>query len=110
MKLAYLETSDPGLRWMRSYYRRNPQLNRSKFLAALKRAEQTLCEFPMSGERFQDFGGVREYPIQGTAFSLLYTVSRETVWVIDIRDQRGLRSAEALRMYNRELRQRYGLL
>lgn len=94
---------------MRSYYRNNPQLDRSKALAALQRAEQTLCEFPASGATFQDLDGVREYVIQGTAFSLLYTVARDTIWIIDVHDQRGLRSADALRLFNRELRLRYGV-
>ena len=52
---------------------------------------------------------VREYKIIGTAFSLLYTVANDTIWIIDIRDQRGFRSAEALRYFNQELRQRLGL-
>jgi hypothetical protein len=40
--------------------------------------------------------------IQGTSFSLLYTVARDTVWIIDIRDQRGRRSADALRRFLRD--------
>lgn len=49
---------------------------------------------------------MREYLLQGTCFSLIYTVARETVWIIDIHDQRGRRSAEALRDFTRELRAR----
>jgi len=109
MELRYLATSEPGLRWFRAYYRQNPQLNLSKAIDALMRAEANLLEFPLSGPRFEDFDPVREYRIQGTAFSLLYTVSRETVWIIDLRDQRGRRSAEALRLHARELRARFGL-
>jgi hypothetical protein len=52
---------------------------------------------------------VREYNITGTAFSLLYSVMADNIWIIDIRDQRGLRSAEALRTFTSELRQRFGL-
>ncbi|NKC15527.1 MAG: hypothetical protein GKR94_26025 [Gammaproteobacteria bacterium] len=94
---------------MRAYYRKNPQLNRAKALASLKRAEQILLEFPTSGGRFQDLEAVREYLIDGTTSSLLYTVARDTVWIIDIRDQRGFRNAESLRSCTRELRQRYGI-
>ncbi|MFT6168575.1 MAG: hypothetical protein ACJAR9_000685 [Celeribacter sp.] len=107
MKLEYLETSHPGVRWMRSYYRQNPQLNRAKVLASLQAAERIISEFPTTGHTFQELEDVFEYLIQGTTFSLLYTVARGTVWIIDVRDQRGLRSAEALRLYERELRQQY---
>ena len=108
MKLDYLQTAQPGARWFRGYYRRNPQLDIAKAVAALKAAEQTLIAHPMAGERLDGLADVRELKIIGTAFSLLYTVRLETVYVIDIRDQRGLRSADALRQFTRELRQRMG--
>lgn len=95
---------------MRSYYRKNPQLNRAKALAALQRAELNITEFPTVGHRYQDMTNVLEYRIEGTTFSLLYTLARDTVWVIDVRDQRGFRSAEALRLFARELRQRHGII
>lgn len=109
MKLEYLQTSQIGLRWLRTYFRQNPELDFPKFLASLRRAEEQLKEFPGAGETFEDSEIVREYHIKGSAFSLLYTIARETVWIIDIRDARGYRSAEALRLFNRELRERFGI-
>lgn len=109
MKLEYLKTAEAGARWFRSYYRQNPQLNLPKAVAALRLAEATLRQHPMAGERFEDRLSVREFKVQGTAFSLLYTIALGAIWVIDIRDQRGLRSAEALRHFTGELRQRFGL-
>jgi hypothetical protein len=91
---------------MRSYYRRNPQLDHERAAAALRTAETMLLEHPAAGRRFEEFDAVREYVLQGTSFSLLYTVARDTVWIIDVRDQRGRRSAEALRAFLRELRAR----
>ena len=44
MHLRYLETSVPGLRWMRAYYKKNPQLDRAKALEALRKTEQLLTE------------------------------------------------------------------
>ena len=99
MKLSYLATAEPGLRWFRQYYLKNPQLDRTKAIHALATAEATLIEFPFSGAVYEDFEAVREYKIVGTAFSLLYSVARENVWIIDVRDQRGQRSAEALRRF-----------
>ena len=107
MKIQYLLTVEAGARWFRSYYRRNPQLDFRKATAALRAAEQTLSEFPLVGERFEEREDVREQHILGTPFSLLYTVARDTIWIIDLRDTRGLRSAESLRLFSRELRARF---
>ena len=93
---------------MRTYYRRNPQLDVRRAAASLRTAETILREHPAAGRRFEDFEIVREYLLQGTSFSLLYTVARDTIWIIDVRDQRGLRSAEALRQFLRELRAKLG--
>ena len=91
MKLEYLRTSKPGLRWMREYYRCHPQLDTRRAAVSLRTAERVLSGHPAARRRFEDFETVREYLIQGTSFSLLYTVARDTVWIIDIRDQRGRR-------------------
>ena len=99
MRLSYLPTTEPGLRWFRLYYRNNPQLDRAKAIQALAQAERVLLEFPFSGAVYEDFEAVREYSIPGTAFALLYAVARETVWIIDLRNQRGQRSAGALRRF-----------
>lgn len=107
MKLEYLQTAQAGVRWFRGYYRKNPQLNLPKAVAALRVAELTLRENPMAGERFDDFDTVREYKIIATAFSLLYILADDRVLMIDLRDQRGFRSADALRAFVAELRQRH---
>ena len=106
VRLRYLPTAEPGLRWFRSYFRKNPQLDLAKAIDALRRAEAMLVEFPFSGAGYEDFEAVREHKIQGTAFSLLYSVTRETLWIIDLRDQRGQRSAEALAQFLEDLRRR----
>lgn len=103
MKLRYLRTSEPGLRWMRTCFRRHSQLDLQRAAASLRTAETVLKEHPAAGRHYEDFEAVREFPIRNTSFSLLYTVARETVWVIDVRDQRGQRSAEALQHFVGEL-------
>lgn len=109
MKIKYLLTVEHGARWFRSYYRRNPQLDYKRAVEALKTAERTLSDFPMSAERFEERDDVREQQILGTPFSLLYTIANDTIWIIDIRDTRGLRSAEALRAFTKELQDRFGI-
>lgn len=46
------------------------------------------------------------YPLHGTVFSFLYMVKNETVWIIDMHDQGGFRSADVLRQFAAELRAR----
>lgn len=105
-RLEYLTTAEPGLRWMRTYYRRHPQLDARRASASPRAAEDLLREHPGAGRRFEDFERVREHPIQGTHFSLLYTEDRGTVWIIDVRDQRGRRSADALAAFLEQLRRK----
>jgi hypothetical protein len=109
MKIEYLLTSEAGSQWLRRYYRKNPQLDFKKLKIAFRVAEKTLSEFPFSGECFEEYENVREYPIQGSNFSILYTIARNTIWVIDIRDARGYRSADALTLFSNELRSRFGI-
>ena len=58
--LRYLATAEPGLRWMRTYYRRHPQLDVACAVEALRRAEAVLRAYPEAGHRYQDFEAVRE--------------------------------------------------
>lgn len=107
MKVEFLQTSQPGLRWMVQYYRSNPQLDEAKAFANFAATERRIAELPPRKDTFAGLKNVWEAKIQKTAFSFLYTIRDQTVYVIDVRDQRGHRSAEALRAFDRELRQRY---
>ena len=106
MELRFLDTAQPGLRWFRRYYVRNPQLSSQKALASFAAARALIRDNPFIGHPYEEMSEVREHPIRETNFTILYTVARDTIWVIDIRDVRGLRSAEALRQFTRELRER----
>jgi len=109
MEITYLETSEPGLRWMHSYYHHNPQLDYDKAMMSLLKAEAVLKDHPLSGSLFEDYEQVRQYQIGNTAFALLYTIARETIWIIDVRDTRGRRSVDALQVFNDTIRNAYGL-
>lgn len=108
--LKYLDTARPGLAWMRAYYRKNPALRIDKAVAALKHAEALIRDPIFTAPPFEDSETVRTMRIEGTHFSLIYTVAENTVWIIDVRDPRGLRGAEAVRGYARELQQRHGII
>lgn len=94
---------------MRAYYRENPQLRIDKAVVALRHAEALIRDPIFTAPPFEDSEEVRSKRIEGTHFSLLYTVAKDTVWIIDVRDPRGLRSTEALRTFTRELQQRHGI-
>ena len=109
MRLVYLETAKPGLSWFRQYHSDRPELNWAAALASFRTAIETLKSNPFSARKFDDFDEVHERRLLHTAFSILYTVQGDTIFVIDVRDQRGFRSAAALRTFTSELRRKYDL-
>jgi plasmid stabilization system protein ParE len=109
MKIRYLETAKPGLVWLKRYFQTQPQLDQASTFENFEKAKHLLKQHPQAGERFEDFLEVREIHITRSAFSILYTHIDDTIFVIDIRDSRGLRSASALWKFTQELRGKYGL-
>ena len=109
MKIQFLESSTPGIRWMRRYFREQPQLDKQAALESYKNTRNLLKQEPYIGHVFDEIEGVFERAISKTHFSILYTVRDEIIYVIDIRDQRGFRSSNALRQYSKQLKNKYGL-
>lgn len=109
MKIIYLETAAPGLRWMKRYYQEQSQLNDDRVFANFEAAKDRLREEPFAGHPFDDIERVRELKVSRSPFSILYTHQDDTIYIIDIRDQRGLRSADALAEFVRRLKAKYGL-
>jgi len=109
MQLVYLETATLGLRWFKQYYAQRPELNWQSARNTLKASIATIKTNPHSGRKFDHFETVYERKLAKTHFSLLYTIQNETIYVIDVRDQRRLRSAAALQVCTTELRERCGL-
>ena len=109
MKLRFLETSEHGLRWMRRYYRLKFPEGQKNALSHFSAAKSQLLDQPFSGHIFDDFDNIREVNITNTPFSILYTIRDDTIYVIDIRDQRGMRSHDALAAFVDEVKRKYGL-
>lgn len=105
MKLVFLQTAQSGLRWMKRYYREQTQLDAQRVFASFDAVLDRLTAEPFAGHPFDDFEHVRELSIARSPFSILFTHREDTVYVIDVRDQRGLRSAAALRAFTNELKQ-----
>ena len=108
MKIQFLSSAQPGLRWMLQYYRSNSQLDQKKAFQSFEATKQRICDLSPPKETYEDFEDVWEAKIQRTAFAFLYTIRGDTAYIIDVRDQRGLRSAAALRSFDRELKKKYG--
>ncbi len=109
MQLRFLATSRFGLEWMKRYYREHPQLDRRAAFRSFAATRGLLAAHPLAGALYEDFENVREIGIARTPFSILYTVVGDTIFVIDIRDRRGLRSAAALRRFTAEIKGRHGV-
>ena len=108
MKIQFLDTSINGLKWMKNYFMSQPQLDAQTASKNYQNAKRLLKEQPYIGHPFGAYDDVLEFSIKKTAFSFLYTVQRDTIFIIDIRDSRGMRSAKALRQFNDELKSKYG--
>lgn len=109
MQVVFLEGSRPGVVWFLGYYSKRPELDFNAAKAALRIAIDTIGQHPFSVQKLERFDAVFEKKVIRTAFSVLYTIREDTIFVIDIHDQRGFRSAEALSTYSLELRSKYGM-
>jgi len=109
IKIRFVETSTIGLKWLKHYFKSQPQLDNKAAFENFAKARALLKQEPLAGHVFDEIEGVRELKIQKSAFSILYTFKRNTIYIIDIRDQRGTRSAEALREFTAKLRDKYDL-
>ena len=109
-KVLYLETSSLGLAWMRSYYRKNPQLRMKEAVVSLQHAESLISDPIFLAPQYEGDARIRKMRIENTQFSLLYVIDKEVIYVVDIHDPRGLRSHEAILNFSRELRQRYNVI
>lgn len=94
---------------MRRYYTLHPQLNATRAFQSLEATKVRIKTMPPPKQAFEDFEDVWEATILQTAFSILYTIRGNTVLIIDIRDQRGHRSAEAIAKSTAEIRRMNGL-
>jgi len=72
MKIEFLQTSQPGLRWIVQYDRNNPQLNEAKAFASFEATKQRMAELPPPRETFWGMQGVWEAKIQKSVFISLY--------------------------------------
>jgi len=99
LKIEYLDTSEDGLLWMTRYYARVFSAGRKNGRAQFAKATQQLLENPLVGRKFDGLENIRECKITRTPFSIIYTVVGDVIYVIDVRDQRGLRMVAGLERF-----------
>ena len=103
MKIWILESAQQGLAWMKRYYYQQEQLNSKIAFENFIKTQELLYLHPYIGSLCDGYDAVREMKIAKTVFSIVYTLIGETIYIIDIRDQRGLRSLQALESFADEL-------
>lgn len=88
MKIVFLRSATPDLRWFKRYYmtafpegRRNADQHFQAILSLL-------LSSPLIGGPVDDFQNAREHPIQKTPFSVIYRVKGERIEILRILDQR----------------------
>ena len=109
IKIQYVESSAHGFRWLKRYFKMQKQLNSNAAFENFAKARALLKQEPLAGHIFDEIEGVRELKIQKSAFSILYTFKRDIIYIIDIRDRHGTRSADAIREFTDKLKGKYEL-
>ncbi len=97
MKIVFLASAKPDLRWFKRYYmavfpegRRNADQQYHVLLGLLKSS-------PMIGEPADDFRDAREHPIKNTPFTVIYRIQPEHIEILRLLDQRSGYSNERKR-------------
>lgn len=87
---------------MLRYYERIFPAGRAQGKKRYQQAKRLLRDNPHGGHPFDGRGNIRELKIQRTPFSIIYTIDSDTIYVIDIRDQRGVRRVAGLGRFTRK--------
>lgn len=88
---------------MLRYYARVFPEGRANAKARYEAAKLQLRENPFSGHRYEDWENVREMRILGTPFSVIYTIGENVIYVIDVRDQRGIRTVAGISRFRKDV-------
>ncbi len=102
MQIKFLDTAQDGLQWMFRYYDRAFTAGRKNGMEKYKGAKQLLRDNPYGGHEFDGMKEVRERNIVKTPFSIIYTVRDDIIYVMDIRDQRGVRPVAGLARFKKK--------
>lgn len=96
MKIIYLASAKPDLRWFKHYYMsRFPEGRRNADTQFLS-TKALLLANPFVGHSVENIEGARIYSIPRTPFSFVYRVTEEAVEVVRVLDTRSEDSNDIL--------------
>ena len=94
MKIVFLASSIPDLRWFKNYYTRVFPEGRAKADSQLLATKKTLAANPFAGQPCEGIERAREYHILRTPFTFIYHVRPDRIEVLRVLDMRGLGGGE----------------
>lgn len=88
MKLVYLKTAEPDLRWFKHYYVSVFPEGHKKANAQFLATQKVLLQNPRIGEISENAPDVRVYHVVRTPFSFVYRLHGENIEVLRVVDNR----------------------
>jgi plasmid stabilization system protein ParE len=88
MKLVYLASAKPGLRWFHRYYTSAFPEGKAKADRRFLAVQTLLKTNPHAGHESEIVPGAREFPVPKTPFSYVYQIKGERIEVLLIADNR----------------------
>ena len=88
MKIVFLASARPDLRWFKHYYMSRFPEGRQNADAQFLKTKELLSSNPHIGHPAEGIGGVRVYTIARTPFSFVYRVTEGAIEVLRVLDSR----------------------
>jgi len=88
MQIKYLEAALDDMIWFRHYYTKVFSAGKQNARTQLLKAEQLIAGNPSIGKADEQNFGVREYPIPGIPFTVLFRLTQDSIEFLRIYDQR----------------------
>jgi hypothetical protein len=88
MQIKYLEAALDDMIWFREYYSKVFSAGKQTARTQLLKTELLIAESPSVGEADEQVSNVREYPIPGIPFTVLFRLTPESIEFLRIYDQR----------------------
>lgn len=88
MQIKYLDAALDDMIWFRHYYTKVFSAGKQNARTRLLKTEQLIAQNPSIGEADEQLAGVREYPIPGIPFTVLFRLMSDSIEILRIYDQR----------------------
>ena len=88
MQIKYLDAALDDMTWFREYYTKVFSAGKKNARTQLLKAERLIAQNPGIGEADEQLAGVREYPISGIPFTVLFRLTSDSIEILRIYDQR----------------------